>query len=58
MNRRHELPFGAAGRVAHPFFVRGQIESVFAYRKNRLNQILANVKSRSPRSQLDQAASA
>jgi ligand-binding SRPBCC domain-containing protein len=52
----YEVPFGAAGRLAHHLFLRGQIERTFAYRQTQLNKILANISSQSRESQPNEAA--
>lgn len=36
----YALPFGVIGRLAHFLFVRRQLESIFAYRKQRLTDLL------------------
>jgi ligand-binding SRPBCC domain-containing protein len=41
----YELPLGQLGELAHRLFVRRQIERSFAYRQNRLAELLAGVSS-------------
>jgi ligand-binding SRPBCC domain-containing protein len=52
----YDVPFGAAGRLAHRLFLRGQIERTFAYRQIQINKILAKITSQSRESQSDEAA--
>lgn len=37
---QYELPLGPLGSIAHALFVRRQIEEAFAYRQQRLSEIL------------------
>ena len=52
----YEVPLGAAGRLAHRLFLRGQIERTFAYRQIQLNKVLASITSQSQESQPGEAA--
>lgn len=36
----YALPFGPLGRLAHALFVRRQLEAIFAYRRERLHELL------------------
>ncbi|MFW6205724.1 MAG: SRPBCC family protein [Gemmatimonadota bacterium] len=36
----YALPLGPIGRLAHGLFVRRQLASIFAYRRDRLNELL------------------
>jgi ligand-binding SRPBCC domain-containing protein len=36
---RYTLPFGALGRLVHALKVRGDIETIFAYRQKRIQEL-------------------
>jgi ligand-binding SRPBCC domain-containing protein len=39
----YEVPLGSLGRLAHQFFLRRQIESAFAFRRQAVTAALASV---------------
>ncbi len=42
---RYRLPLGFLGRIVHSLFVRRQVESIFAYRTKRLEQLFKDSQS-------------
>jgi ligand-binding SRPBCC domain-containing protein len=46
---RYELPWGPLGRVAHPLLVKRSLDQIFAFRRLRLESLLAPAKAHSLR---------
>ena len=44
----YSLPFGIVGQIVHAFSVRGNVESIFAFRERKVEEIFGSAHARQP----------